>query len=333
MDYKIQEYPSLLFIRDGSSREYYGSRNLEQLKSASIEALAPPKALNITEIISEATKNELFFIYYSLDDSFLKANPQTRGAITNLNIRAPVYFTSDYLITNPNDDYNKPALFVIKNKKKEPFLGDLTKPEQISEWIKQNQYPLVRDIDRDSLAETFIEDDKNVLMVVYDSKNDNQKKDVKNFEVIAQNLVKHNHDQFGEFLFAKYDSNGMEDELMDELGVHASVLPVVLYYQYDQSIFYDVDAENNYINIDENEIVQFVTDADNGELIDNSESSTNDINLLLDSFYYEWESFFCTTQYYAIGVAITLIGLIFLVVSKFNSSTKYNPTETEKFNK
>ncbi|KXN70904.1 hypothetical protein CONCODRAFT_6437 [Conidiobolus coronatus NRRL 28638] len=176
------------------------------------------------------------------------------------------------------------------------------------------------------MEETFSKDDKNVLMVVYDSKNDKQKKDVKNFEAIAQNLIKHNPDQFGEFLFAKYDSKGMKDQLKGHFGVHTSVLPIVLYLQYSQSTYYDVDAEKKYIPVNEKAIVQFVTESDNGQLTINTNSFANDIKRLMRSFYYNH-------SYYIIAVPVALIGLIFLVISKFNSSTRCQPIETKKPNK
>ncbi|KXN70901.1 hypothetical protein CONCODRAFT_6434 [Conidiobolus coronatus NRRL 28638] len=167
-------------------------------------------------------------------------------------------------------------------------------------------------------------------MLIYDSKSNKQKKDVKNFEAIAQNLIKHNPGQFGEFIFTKYDSTGMEDQLEDQLGVHTSVLPIVLYYQYNQSIFYDVDAENKYIPVNEKAIVQFVSEADNGQLAINTESFDNDTKLLIESFYHEWAPFLYNYSCYTIGVPVAFIGLIVLVIFKFNSYSRYQSVETEK---
>ncbi|KAG0250398.1 hypothetical protein BG011_008386 [Mortierella polycephala] len=273
---KVRGYPTIKLHQDGQATEFNKKRNLESLTAFAIGATEPSiKPIILGDLQKIKSNPDVSFIFLQDENTSMGVSTVMEKQSQIFYEQIALYSAKDPAIAKQLNVNKLPALIVLKDNRQYEFPGSLTDARAVQSWIEQYKTSIVPLITSSNSA-TILNGPGWLLLGLFDlSKPSTSAARHALIEVAHQyknDIARGQRPLMGgrALRFAMLDATKWTNYVRGSLKVEILNLPVIMAVNSGQDVLYPHDADGRRVALEEEALLQYISDIEDGNLIEQS---------------------------------------------------------------
>nr|CAB3243667.1 protein disulfide-isomerase 2 [Phallusia mammillata] len=154
--YKVRGYPTLKFFKDGKDSEYGGGRTAPEIVNWLKKKTGPPaKELGSDEDVTKIKANNEVVVIGHFTDMGSDAGKKFIEVADTVDDVVFAYITDAGVASRATVNTNEVVIFKKFDEGRAEFKGDITNGDELAEFVKGNQLPLVTEFTSETAPKIF----------------------------------------------------------------------------------------------------------------------------------------------------------------------------------